>query len=158
MYHTFPWTDSICVLRTPFHFVLLSHWSQVYSTSPWRDSIYYIDSLYGDVLYTCDQCDNKTKWKGVLKTHIESVQGNVWYTCNQCDYKAAWKGILKRHLDSIHNLGRWIKRFHVTSVQSRFYKIAISKFIKETKMVRNLFHVISVQSHLHKICILKVIE
>ena len=48
--------------------------------------------------------------------------------------------------------------FLVTSVQSHFYEIAISKFIKETKMVRNLFHVISVQSHLHKIGILKVID
>ena len=56
------------------------------------------------------------------------------------------------------NLERLIKRFLVTSVQSCFYEIAISKFIKETKMVRNLFHVISVQSHLHKIGILKVIE
>ena len=36
------------------------------------------------------------------------------------------------------NLGRWIKRFLVTSVQNCFYKIAISKFIKETKMLRNL--------------------
>ena len=62
----------------------------------------HIDSVHGDVWYSCDQCDYKTKWKGNLKAHKDSLHGDVWHSCDQCDYKTKWKGNLKAHLDSVH--------------------------------------------------------
>ena len=44
----------------------------------------------------------KTIWKGNLKQHIDSVHGDVRYSCDLCDYKARWKGNLKKHIDSVH--------------------------------------------------------
>ena len=55
----------------------------------------HIDAVHGDVRYSCDQCDYKSKWKGHLKKHIDSVYGEVRYSCDQCDFFSKRKGNLK---------------------------------------------------------------
>ena len=62
----------------------------------------HIDSVHGDVWYPCDQCDHKARQKGNLKTHKDSLHGDVWHSCDQCDYKTKWKDNLKKHIDSGH--------------------------------------------------------
>ena len=61
-----------------------------------------LDLQYGNVRYSCDQCDYKANWKGYLKKHKDSVHGDLRYPCDQCDYEAKRKRDLKRHIDSFH--------------------------------------------------------
>ena len=62
----------------------------------------HIDSVHGNVRYTCDQCDYEATRKRSLKRHRDSAHGDVRFTCDQCDYKATQKGNLKKHKDSVH--------------------------------------------------------
>ena len=65
----------------------------------------HVDSVHGDVRYTCDQCAYKEAWKCDLKRHIDSVYEEVQYSCYKCDYKATQNGHLKRYIDSVHKDG-----------------------------------------------------
>jgi len=61
----------------------------------------HIDSVHGNVRYSCNQCDFKATWKQSLKEHIDSVQENVQCSCNQCDCKLTTKNISK-DIDTVH--------------------------------------------------------
>ena len=51
---------------------------------------------------TRDLCDFKTTWQGYIKKHKDSVYGDVRFTCEQRDLKTKRKDNLKTHLDSVH--------------------------------------------------------
>ena len=61
-----------------------------------------LDLQYGNVRYSCDQCDYKANWKGYIKQHKDSVHGDLWASCDQCDFKSKWKRAVKRHIDAVH--------------------------------------------------------
>jgi len=56
----------------------------------------------GRILYECEQCEYKTKWKQSLKRHIKTVHEGIVYKCEQCEYKANWKQNLVSHIKSVH--------------------------------------------------------
>ena len=47
----------------------------------------HIESFHENFKYSCDKCEYRTKFKGVLKPHIKSVHGSIFYYYDKCNVK-----------------------------------------------------------------------
>ena len=72
---------------------------------PWRHReikhycvIYYCDqhlaALHKPVVFICNQCSYKAKWKSSLKGHVETQHDGFIYNYDECSYKGKTKDML----------------------------------------------------------------
>ena len=54
------------------------------------------------VLYLCDQCTYKAKYKSTLRKHMESIHEGLCYSCDHCGFRSTRKSSLARHVKSEH--------------------------------------------------------
>ena len=55
----------------------------------------HLAALHKHVLFICNQCNYKSKWKSSLKGHVETLHDGYIYNCDQCSQKGKTKGHVK---------------------------------------------------------------
>ena len=43
------------------------------------------DSVYKEIKFKCNECDNQFTQKGNLKTHQDSLHKEIKFKCNECN-------------------------------------------------------------------------
>lgn len=61
-----------------------------------------IDEEKSDLLYECDLCGKRYRYKSNLKDHIEAQHMNNYFSCNSCRKKYKSKKLLHAHIRAEH--------------------------------------------------------